>query len=78
MLTGLIAFAADVAEGAGHEEPSKTAFYILGGLLAVYAVVISFIGMRTSFPGSKAQRGLMMAVSSVLVAAALVASVATA
>jgi hypothetical protein len=78
MLNGVIAFAAEVAGGTGHEEPSKTAFYIIGGLLAVYAVVIAFIGMRTRFPDSKAQRGAMMTLSAVLVAAALVASVATA
>jgi hypothetical protein len=78
MLNGLIAFAAGAAEGAGHAEPSKTAFYLLGGLLAVYAVLISAAAIRArTFPSSKAQRGAVMALSAVLVVAALAASVAT-
>lgn len=76
---GLIVFAAETAEVVGHEEEgSKTAFYILGSLLAVYAVVISFIGMKArAFPSSKSARGGIMAVSAVLVVAALAASIAT-
>ena len=35
-----------------EEETSKTLFYLLGGLLAVWAVVLFVVGMRSpSFPG---------------------------
>jgi hypothetical protein len=34
-------------------EPDKAAFYILGGLLAVWAVVLGFIGVRSeTFPAT--------------------------
>ena len=74
MLQALITFAAD--EGA---EPSKTAFYIAGGLLAIYAVVISIIGTRRveTFPSGKAQARGIMALSVVLVAAAMATAVLT-
>ena len=73
MLHALISFAA--SEG---EEPSKTAFYIAGGLLAVYAVVIGFIGItRDGFPAKKAQARGVMALSAVLVAAAMASAVLT-
>lgn len=60
-------------------EPSKTPFYIAGGALAVWAVVLSAIGMtQPSFPSSEgASRGVML-ISIVLVAAAMVAIVVTA
>jgi hypothetical protein len=74
VLQALITFAAE--EGA---EPSKTAFYVAGGLLAFYAVVISFIGVKRveTFPASKAQARGVMALSVVLVAAAMAAAVLT-
>ena len=73
MLHALITFAA--SEG---EEPSKTAFYIFGGLLAIYAVVIGFIGIRSAaFPTKKAQARGVMALSAVLVAAAMASAVLT-
>jgi hypothetical protein len=74
VLQALITFAAE--EGA---EPSKTAFYVAGGLLAFYAVVISFIGVKRveTFPANKAQARGVMALSVVLVAAAMAAAVLT-
>ena len=73
MLHALITFAA--SEG---EEPSKTAFYIAGGVLAVYAVVIGFIGItQADFPRKKAQARGVMALSAVLVAAAMASAVLT-
>ena len=74
MLQALITFAAE--EGA---EPSKTAFYVAGGLLAFYAVVIAFVGVKRieTFPASKAQARGVMALSVVLVAAAMAAAVLT-
>ena len=60
-------------------EPSKVPFYIAGGLLAAWAVVIAFLGLsRPSFPaGALAARGVM-GVTAVLVAAAMVTAVITA
>jgi hypothetical protein len=60
-------------------EPSKTPFYVLGGLLAVYAVVISFTGMRggATFPGSAGARAGVMAVTALLVAAAVASALLT-
>ena len=48
MVHALLVLAAEEAE------PSKTAFYVLGGVLAVWAVVLGFIGLRSpEFPGSE-------------------------
>ena len=50
MVHALLVFAAEEAE------PSKTAFFICGGLLAAWAVVLGFLGLRSpEFPGG--QRG---------------------
>ena len=73
MLQALITFAA--TEG----EPSKTAFYIAGGVLAVYAVVISALGITRmgTFPASTTQARGVMALSAVLVALAMATAVLT-
>ncbi|MEZ0293325.1 MAG: hypothetical protein ACAH82_12330 [Solirubrobacteraceae bacterium] len=70
-----LVYAAEVVE----EEPSKTFFYIMGIALACWAVLLFAIGMRsTAFPGSAgAQRGVI-AVSVLLVAATMTASIVTA
>jgi hypothetical protein len=67
------------AETAEEVEPSKTAFYVLGGLAAVWAIVLFALGMRSSdFPGSAgAQRGVIL-VSVLLVLGAMASSVLTA
>jgi hypothetical protein len=69
-----------VAVEAPGAEPSKAAFYILGGLLAVWAVVVSFVGLRApaTFPGSSGGRAGVMAITTVLVVAAMAAAVITA
>ena len=74
MLTALITFAAE--EGA---EPSKTLFYICGGLLAVWAVVVSAIGIRAheTFPPSKSAARGVMTISIVLVVLAMASAVIT-
>ena len=57
LLTTLIA-----AAEAGEEESSKTLFYVMGGVLAAFAVIISAIGIRghETFPPSRgAARGVM-------------------
>ena len=63
------------AEGA---EPSKTAFYVAGGVLAAWAVILSAIGLsRPEFPGSDGAARGVMAISAILVIAAAAAAVAT-
>ena len=61
------------------EETSKTAFYICGGLLAVWAVVVSVIGFtRPGFPGTQSAERGVIALSAVLVLAATSTAVLTA
>ena len=75
MLSALITFAAE--EGA---EPSKTLFYICGGALAVWAVVVSAIGIRAheTFPPTKSAARGVMTISVVLVVLAMASAVITA
>jgi hypothetical protein len=73
MVHALLVFAAEEAE------PSKTAFYLCGGLLAAWAVVLGLIGLRSpDFPGGlSGQRGVIT-ISVVLVVATMVTAVVTA
>jgi hypothetical protein len=59
-------------------EPSKTPFYFGGGVLAVWAVILGFIGLRSdTFPSSQtAQRGVM-GISVLLVAVAMAMALIT-
>jgi hypothetical protein len=62
----------------GEEETSKTLFYVLGGLLAVWAIVLFAVGMRSSsFPGSSGAMRGVIAISAVLVAATMASAVIT-
>jgi hypothetical protein len=74
VLTALITFAAE--EGA---EPSKTLFYICGSVLAIWAVVVSAIGIRAheTFPPSKSAARGVMTISIVLVVLAMASAVIT-
>jgi hypothetical protein len=74
VLATLITFAAE--EGA---EPSKTLFYVCGGLLAVWAVVVSAIGIRAheTFPPSRSAARGVMAISVVLILCAMASAVIT-
>jgi hypothetical protein len=76
MLTALIAFA---AEEAGHEETSKTLFYVCGLLLAGWAVVVSAIGIKAheTFPSSKSAARGVMTISAVLVLLAMASAIIT-
>ncbi len=59
-------------------EPSKTLFYIAGGLLVLWALVVAALGLaRPEFPDNKGASRGVMALSVVLVAFTMVASVAT-
>jgi hypothetical protein len=59
-------------------EPSKVPFYLAGGVLAAWAVVLSAIGLtRPSFPfGNKGARGVML-ISFVLMVVAMATAVTT-
>ena len=76
MLHATLSFAAEVA----GSEPSKTLFYIAGGLLALWAVVVSALGIsrHEDWPGTDGAARGGMGVSAVLVAFAMVAAVVTA
>jgi hypothetical protein len=62
-----------------EEEVSKTPYYIAGGVLAAFAVVISAIGIRghEHFPGSKGGRNGVIAIAALLVAATMATAVLT-
>ena len=55
------------------------AFHVLGGILALWALLVSFLGItRDTFPGSKgAERGVML-ISIVLTVLAIGAGIVTA
>jgi hypothetical protein len=74
VLQALITMAA--TEG---EESSKTAFYLAGGVLAAFAVVISAVGIRghETFPPSRGAARAVMALAIVLVAATMASAVIT-
>jgi plastocyanin len=59
--------------------PSKVPFYVAGAVLALWAVVLAVFGItRPGFPGSKGGRRGVLAVSALLVAAAMSTAIATA
>jgi hypothetical protein len=73
MLLALLSLAAEEAE------PSKTAFYIGGGLLAGWAVVLGAIGMtQPEFPSSEGAARGVMGISVVLTLVAVVTILITA
>ncbi len=59
-------------------EPSKTPFYIAGGALALWAVVLAGVGLtRPAFPfSSRGQKGVQL-ISLLLVVVAIAMAVAT-
>ena len=59
-------------------EPSKVPFFILGGALALWAVILAGIGLsRPSFPGSVAGERGVIAISFVLIVCAIAAAILT-
>jgi uncharacterized membrane protein YuzA (DUF378 family) len=74
MFATLLTLAAETDE----HESSKTAFYLLGGVAAVWAIVLFAVGMRSpSFPDSPgAQRGVI-AISVLVVVGAMASAVLT-
>lgn len=71
----MLVFASEVAG-----ESSHLAFYICGGLLALWAVGVSFVGMRghENWPGSEGAARGIMGISAVLVVLAAATAVITA
>jgi hypothetical protein len=67
------------AAEAGEEESSKTLFYVMGGVLAAFAVVISAIGIRghETFPPSQGAARGVMTLAGVLVVLTLAAAIIT-
>jgi hypothetical protein len=59
-------------------EPSKTPFYLVGGVLALWAVALSAVGLtRPEFPfGDRGARGVML-LSLVLVVATIATAIVT-
>jgi plastocyanin len=59
-------------------EPSKVPFYVMGGILVSWAVVLSAIGLsHADFPGSAGRARGVMAISAVLVLGTVTSAVAT-
>jgi hypothetical protein len=72
MLAALLTLAAETSE----EESSQALFYILGGAAAVWAIVLFALGMRApSFPASQGAQRAVIAVSVLVVVAAMASSV---
>ena len=78
-LASILVFAQEAAHGAAEsEETSKTPFYVVGGLVALYAVVLAAIGIKKhDFPGTRGAARGIFALSTVLVVAAMASSVLT-
>lgn len=75
MIHALILLAA--AEG---EATSKTLFYVLGGALVVWAVLVSAIGItrHASFPPNRGAAAAVLLISAVLMVGAMASAVITA
>ncbi|MTD45003.1 hypothetical protein GKE82_12055 [Conexibacter sp. W3-3-2] len=68
-----------IATTEGAEETSKTLFYVLGSALAVFAVLLSGLGMsRPDFPGTDGAARATIGTAVVLVVAAMAAVIITA
>jgi hypothetical protein len=61
------------------EESSKTFFYVAGGVLAAFAVVISIIGIRgiDRFPASKGQARGVIGLAALLVLVTMASAIVT-
>lgn len=74
-----LAFFADTltfATEAAEEESEPTLFYILGGAAAAWAILLFAVGMRSErFPGSDGAMRGVIAVSVLVVAAAMASAV---
>jgi hypothetical protein len=64
---------------AAEEEPSKTAYYIAGSLLAAFAIVIAVIGIarHENFPPTPGAARAVMGIAVLLVVATMASAVLT-
>jgi hypothetical protein len=59
-------------------ETSKTPFYILGGVLVVWALILAFLGLnRPQFPGNKQGERGVIALTLVLAVLAIGSAIVT-
>ena len=64
---------------AEEAEKSKVPFFVAGGLFAAWAIVLFVVGMRSqAFPGGQSGERTVVAVSLVLMVAAMATAVITA
>jgi hypothetical protein len=66
--------ASAASEGSKHADDvhSYTLFYVVGGVLAAFAVLVSVVGFsRAEFPGGKAAANALMGVCAVLALGAM-------
>jgi len=60
------------------DEPSKVPFYLVGALLAIAAVAVSFVGLSNpTFPGGERGARMVMMLFGVLFVAAVATAIAT-
>ena len=61
------------------EESSKTAYYVFGAALAVWAVIVAFVGItQPEFPSNPAGRAAVILMTVALVAGTMATAVITA
>jgi hypothetical protein len=78
VLHALVTVLGAAAEHAKEEHTDKTPFYVGGGILAAWAVVVSVIGIRApDFPRTPGLARGVMGLSALLVAATLALAVLT-
>ena len=71
MTADFLILAAAAAETAGEEGASHLPFYLLGGALALWGVLVAAFGMsRQSFPATTGARNAVMLVTTLLVVGA--------
>lgn len=74
MLHAFVTLAAEAAEA----EPSKTAFYLAGGVLVGWAIALSAIGLtQPEFPATDGAKRGVIGLSLLLMALAMITAVAT-
>jgi len=76
LMSTILAAAEHSAEGGAEHHKSELPFFIVGGCLALFAIVISVIGFkRPDFPDSAGAARGVMALSVTLVLATMAATV---
>jgi hypothetical protein len=63
------------AGGAEHADKSETPFYLVGGALALFAIVVGVLGIKSPSLGEGPNRAIM-AIGALLVVATMVTSIA--